>query len=45
MNRNYDVITFFFQNIFILTSCVANFAVQKQPLKTQKKVKELEVMY
>ena len=52
MDRNYDVITF--RNIFILgRPIVANVAyiikiatmIKKQRLKTQKKLKELEIIY
>ena len=51
MDLNYGVIIFLFQNTFILR--VANFAdiiklqpcLLKQPGKTQKILKELEIMY
>ena len=52
MDRNYDIITF--RNIFILgRPIVANVAyiikiatmIKKQRLKTQKRLKELEIIY
>ena len=54
MGRNYDVITFTSKNLYfkiglewpiLLTSWKLQPFLLKQPLKTQKKSKELEIMY